>query len=218
MAAPGEEPAFKEISIVPDYRALQIITESSVELKSFLENGGENGSSSSSILKSIYYGHEHKKFLKQLGNVQQYLAKKCSAVPTLNSDTAALIATELKSPPYGLSKEEIVMILNQLPLTDQRLEMMFPGKFSKEQVRAVIALLNGYLDIQPHSEGEDEEEEGENGSKMETSSSGEHHFQPVEFSADHTTDVHVKEELWGDFLVMENIDNQHLSFIISYWT
>ncbi|KAH9399498.1 hypothetical protein TYRP_017910, partial [Tyrophagus putrescentiae] len=154
MAAPGEEPAFKEISIVPDYRALQIITESSVELKSFLENGGENGSSSSSILKSIYYGHEHKKFLKQLGNVQQYLAKKCSAVPTLNSDTAALIATELKSPPYGLSKEEI------LPLTDQRLEMMFPGKFSKEQVRAVIALLNGYLDIQPHSEGEDEEERG----------------------------------------------------------
>lgn len=183
---PGDEPAFKEITIVPDYRALEILAGAAVELKDFLkedpaDSNSSSNSSSTSILKSIYYGYEHKKFLKQLTAVQQYLSKKCAQVPTLNSETATLIAGDLKKN-YGLSKEEIVMILNQLPLTDELLDMMFPGKFSKESLQAVIGMLNDHLGIVPEMETEDE-----------VPSSNQN--QPEFSSSSIQADVQIKEEL-----------------------
>jgi len=133
------EHMFKEISLVPDYRALEIIRENQHELDQILIN-----SPNEPIFKDITSEPRYKKFRAQLKEVEAYLVLK--TVKELNSNTAAAIGRDLKQY-FGVEREEICMILNQLPLTESLLEMMFPGKFSKQEASQLLRMINQHLGI-----------------------------------------------------------------------
>ena len=141
------ESNFKEISIVPDYRALEIILNNKKELQGFFQEGEP-------IIKEICREPSYGKFRKQLADVEDYLKNKATKVPQLNSEIAKEIGEQLRMH-FDLSKEEIVMILNQLPLNEGLLEMMFPGKFTKEQLSIINKLINLNLGLPDDSQPED---------------------------------------------------------------
>ncbi|KAI2805129.1 hypothetical protein RDWZM_008326 [Blomia tropicalis] len=139
MSSPLNESTFKEISIVPDYRALEIIIENKKEFDEILE-------SDEPILKAISKNSDYIKYRAHLKDVENYLTKKIEKIPQLNSDVAKTIFSHLNKH-FGLDSVEVVMILNQLPLTDSLLEMMFPGKFNKEQLSSIVFLIESHINI-----------------------------------------------------------------------
>lgn len=129
----SQDETFKEVALITDSRALELIREKREELDSFL-----NGESpETTILKQIAKEEDFRKFTKTLKNVDDYLGKKEQKFTSENSKKLASVLKET----FNLSREQIVMVLNQPPCNDSQLEIMFPGKFSKEQCAQLISLI-----------------------------------------------------------------------------
>lgn len=128
-----EEP-FKEIALVPDCRVVELLRAKRSELESVLSSA----ESDQSILKLIAKEDRFRKFVKSLSNVENYLDKKNIKLTCEQSKQLASILKEK----FQLTREEIVMIINQPPINDSQLEIMFPGKFSKEQAQEFVSIIN----------------------------------------------------------------------------
>ena len=151
----------KEISLVPDYKALEIILANRAELDSFIQQhkssnnsdtiGQYLNSSSSSriddnptlpIIADICRHPNYVSFRKCLTDTEEYLNKRLNRSNLqLNSSIASSIGINLKSQ-LKCTKEEIVMILNMLPMDDSLVEMMFPGRFSKKEITILMDIVS----------------------------------------------------------------------------
>lgn len=136
----NESSSYKNISSIPDYRALTIIKEQLQKMESML-----NSSNCDKLLISISKDDNFVKFRKSLSEVEQHIIRNADlSLKKLDSFELKKLATELKQQ-FGLTSSEIVMVLNSMPKEESMVELMFAGKFDKKQIHLLCQLVNQYL-------------------------------------------------------------------------
>ncbi|KAH9412966.1 hypothetical protein DERP_015331, partial [Dermatophagoides pteronyssinus] len=92
------------------------------------------------IAKESTFG-QFRNSLKDVGN--HIKLNSLDAVKNLNLERSKSLANELKQN-FSLTSNEIVMLMNEMPNDLSFIELMFPGKFNKEQTFLLFNLIDQY--------------------------------------------------------------------------
>nr|XP_046916850.1 uncharacterized protein LOC124497258 [Dermatophagoides farinae] len=135
----GSSSNFKHISLIPNYRALQILQEQSSKIDKILSS-----TDCDRILHNIAKESTFGQFRNSLKDVDKHIKLNSSdAIKNLNHERSKCLANELKQN-FSLTPTEIVMVLNEMPKDVSFIELMFPGKFSKEQSLLLFTLIDQF--------------------------------------------------------------------------
>lgn len=128
---------FELISMVPDYKALEIVSKNRQELDAFVHE--------IPILKEISKDGRYKQFRHHLNQVETYLKKSGNKLDADQSHVAYQICKCLMEK-HGFSKSQALLVLNRLSeLNETLLEIMFPATFNKAIKTAILADIQSLL-------------------------------------------------------------------------
>ena len=151
---------FESISLIPNYRALQIIQEQSMKIDKILSTSTTSDQILRNIAKESTFG-QFRNSLKDVGN--HIKLNSLDAVKNLNLERSKSLANELKQN-FSLTSNEIVMLMNEMPNDLSFIELMFPGKFNKEQTFLLFNLIDQYRhfdDDVSNDNGDDGDQNGQ---------------------------------------------------------
>ncbi|KAH9414505.1 hypothetical protein DERP_008700, partial [Dermatophagoides pteronyssinus] len=129
---------FESISLIPNYRALQIIQEQSMKIDKILSTSTTSDQILRNIAKESTFG-QFRNSLKDVGN--HIKLNSLDAVKNLNLERSKSLANELKQN-FSLTSNEIVMLMNEMPNDLSFIELIIDGCDDQRSTNDECVILN----------------------------------------------------------------------------